>query len=1364
MKRAWALFLLLLLLPALCLNALAEETELLENGGFEILDDTGRPEGWYTNAYHAQEGYSRLTVTTEEARSGQYSVLVENATANDARFICTVNVKPNTMYRLSGYVLVSSMEDVGNGANFAIEDIYSVSECLYDTGEEWQRIEWYGLTGDSQTSVTIGVRVGGYSAESVGKAYFDDLSLVEVTSLPQGVVADLWYKDTTPAPSAASNEAQTHTLWLVLIDAAFLLALLMVRPLLKSREHPASNVIFGIFLAICLMLRVIIALTVSGYEVDINCFLSWGTRMAQVGPTEFYAADYFCDYPPGFLLLLWPFGWLMNAANQAGTGVLVLLVKALPILCDLLGAMFLYTFAKKRLGGVPAIALAMLYALNPATLVNGAAWGQMDSVLALLLLLVTGFAIRREWQAAIPLYVLALLIKPQALLVAPIGGAYLLVCFLQKQEPAQRRKEAIHALWGLGLAVAVAAAVVMPFAIHKENPLVWLFDLYRTTTTFYSYATINTANLYYLAGANWASLSQEAPGLLCALTALLSGVCGVWLMLRGPVQIKRRSTAIAVLCLVLCGVQVALWAFGATYGTYGYLMMGFAFLYALLCLIYDPRPETLPFTMALALIGVYMLGCMVHERYLFPALPLLIMGYTLTRDKRLLLLCGGLSATTFLNVSIILDNAIVLGAQQGHLNNDTMALNIILCILNLLLLLYAGYIGLTGLRPSPERKKANAEETTEDPSSYRDMLLHPGDARMRLGAKDYLIMGVTTALYAALAFTNLGSTVAPQTAWVSTSADEQVVLELEDVQTFSMLYYAGVCDNDFSISISQDGLNWSEPVPCRMRQGLCYRWLYALRYDDSGSTVEYTSDSPENVLWFTGKYLRIHAQAAGLNLWEVVLRDKEGNNLPVTVASHTGAKPELLNESKPAENLIDEQDTCIGEPSWYNGTYFDEIYYARTAYEHLHGQSPYENTHPPLGKLLIAAGIALFGMTPFGWRFAGTLIGVLMLPALYLLGMQLSKRRSIATMSMLAFALDLMHYTQTRIATIDSFPVFFIILTYWFMVRYLQTDLLKPDPDAQPRLLSRAYLKSLIPLALCGIAMGLSIASKWIGLYSAVGLAVLFFTALYRQYRASNVACGMDTEALEGEARARVITAQRYTLSRALFTCGACLIFFVAIPAAIYYASYVPFLSPTGKVTWQRVIAAQQVMLSYHSKPGLGMDHAFYSPWWQWPFILKPMWFAQDSYEPAGYASTIMCMGNPWVFYLGAVAMLAVLIAWVGKYMHVKNGSLRLRQGDGDLTLPVLGIGFLAQFLPWALVPRGTYMYHYFASVPFIILATTWLLDRYAPKNPKQRFALMAVYVAGAAVFFVKFFPYASGWLCSTEWLDAMKWFSKLYY
>lgn len=75
------------------------------------------------------------------------------------------------------------------------------------------------------------------------------------------------------------------------------------------------------------------------------------------------------------------------------------------------------------------------------------------------------------------------------------------------------------------------------------------------------------------------------------------------------------------------------------------------------------------------------------------------------------------------------------------------------------------------------------------------------------------------------------------------------------------------------------------------------------------------------------------------------------------------------------------------------------------------------------------------------------------------------------------------------------------------MVRYLQTDLFAADPE-KPHLFDRCLRRSLIPLALSGLFMGLAIASKWIGLYAAVGLALLFFVAIYRQYRVSNVACG----------------------------------------------------------------------------------------------------------------------------------------------------------------------------------------------------------------------------------------------------------------
>ena len=1364
MKRICAFFCLALTLM-MCVTAAAGEANLLANGGFETVDASGNPEGWYPVAYRTQEGYSRIAVTSEKAHSGQYSAVVENASANDARYTCTVSVEPSSLYHLSAYVLVESMEDTGNGANLGIEDIYSYSDCLFDTDGQWQYLEWYGETGEDQHELTFGVRVGGYGAESTGKAYFDDVVLEKVDSLPTGVFASIWY-DTQSYVSydtqTSQQTGQKSTALFVALGLIFGFAYLLARPLLeRGGANRRAACAFVCLMAVALVVRIVLAVQVPGYSVDINCFTAWSLRMAERGPAGFYAEDYFCDYPPGYMLLLWPVGLLLSAVK--GAGVTLLVVKSLPILCDMAGAVLLFAFARKRLGDAAAALVAGLYALNPVVLVNGAAWGQADSVLALLVMLTCLAAIRRDWRAAFPLFAAAVLVKPQAILFAPVGGIWLLVSLLEKQERADRTRQWKSAGLGLGLAALVAVAIIVPFSVRQSPG--WLIRLYAETLSSYAYATLNTANLYYLIGANWTSLETHIPTALPLVTALAAMSGGLWLLLSGETPSLRsqpRRSALGALCLLLALYQFGLTFFGGNYTAYGYGMMAFAFLLAAVCLAFDRQASHLPFYLALSLILIYVLGLKVHERYLLPALPLLLIAYALTRDRRLLALCVGFSITTFINTAIVLDNAILFGAEMGHLNDDTLVLNDVLCVLNLLLCGFSIWMAYTGLLPSAAPQPQEAAPAV--PPSYERMLLSPRDARLHLTLRDYLVMGITCVVYGVLAFTNLGSTVAPQTGWVSTSPDEQIVFDLGESTRFSLLYYAGVSYNDFSVSTSDDGVTWSAETPCRMQEGLCYRWLYALQSTQSNGEVTYMSDSPTSVVWFTGRYLRLNACEAGLNLWEIVARDENGQTLPLTIVSHTGAREGVLESEKPVENLIDEQDTCVGEPGWYNGTYFDEIYHARTAYEHLHGQAPYETTHPPLGKLLMSVGIAIFGMTPFGWRFAGALIGVLMLPALYLLALQLTHKRSVATVSMLAFSLDLMHYTQTRIATIDSFPVFFILLSYLCMVRYLQTDLFAADGE-KPRLFDRCLRRSLIPLALSGLFMGLAIASKWIGLYSAVGLALLFFVAVYRQYRVSNVACGLDAEraGLDDGQKARVRAAQDFTLKRILITCGFCVIFFVLVPCVIYYLCYIPYLSPTGPVTLKRVIDAQIGMLNYHSTPGLGMDHPFQSPWWQWPFILKPMWFAQDQYEPAGYASTIMCMGNPWVFYIGAVAMLGALAACVAKYLNLRSG-VSLRQGDGDLTLPVLAVGFLAQYLPWVLVPRSMYIYHYFASVPFIIMATAWWLDRLPHSRPRLRTGVMALYLVGALMFFVMFFPYASGWLTSTEWLDAMKWFSKLYY
>ncbi|MEA5016677.1 MAG: phospholipid carrier-dependent glycosyltransferase [Candidatus Limiplasma sp.] len=1397
--RKWlgAWLVLFVLMFALGQASLAEAPRnLLSNGGFEEVDDQQKPVGWYSYAYRAQAGYSRMVVTQEKAHSGRFSALVENANGNDARFVCTVAVKPETLYRFSGYVLVETMEDQGNGANLAIENVYASSQGLFDTQGQWQYLEWYGETGPGQRSVDIGVRVGGYSAESVGKAYFDDIVVEEVDSLPDEVIASLWYKaeDSRQAPpDTGEGTAAKSTLWFVALALLFVFAALAVQPVMGGVQSPELGqqrgkgmlLAFGLLLLASLALRLALAYRVEGYQVDINCFKAWSSRMAAIGPTRFYEEGYFCDYPPGALLALWPIGAITQALSPLGQGMSLLILKLIPILCDLIGAVWLFAFGRKRLSQRAAVCLALLYALNPAALVNGAAWGQMDSLLALVMMLTASQAISRRWKAAVPLFVVGALMKPQALLLAPVALIWLLASLIGSQD---FRKQLLAFLWGLLIALGCALAIVLPFAVNQPKPFTWLFGLYSETLGSYGYATVNAANLHYLLGANWTSLDALVPlgpALGIGLVLLGIGVCALLLgRLGAPPQkdadqgesipakgfsgflARRKGLGMPKLGIfLLCAVTGALIALmgltGLTYGALGTILMVFVFVWVAVCCLGDRKPENLPFWMALALIGVYVLGVKIHERYLFIALPLLLMAYATTKDRRMLGLMAGFSATTFVNTAIVLDNSILFGSSMGHLNADTLGLNVALSILNLLLWAYAGYVSLTGLRAS--RAAAGVEGAKRPLTGYRQGLLSPREARLNLTGRDWLIMGITSVLFSCLTFSNLGSTVAPQKGWVSTDPQESIIFEVDAPEEFTLVYYAGVSYNPFSVATSQDGNTWSQEYSCPMRQGLCYRWQYALQSKEDGS--EFLGDAPENILWFSGRYLRLTAGDAGLNLLEIVARDRDGNTLPMRVAGHSGAKAGVLEQAQPPENLLDEQDTLAGEPGWFNGTYFDEIYHARTAYEHLHGIPPYETTHPPLGKLMMSVGIALFGMTPFGWRFAGALVGVLMLPALYLLAKQLTRRRDLAAFAMLLLAFDLMHFTQTRIATIDSFPVLFIILSYLCMARYLMTDVFALREGEPDRLLSRAFWKSLIPLALSGLFMGLSIASKWIGMYSAVGLAALFFTALYRQYRMSLIAFDLSGE--EGElgpgVRARLQNAQSHTLHRILLTCGFCLVFFLAVPGLIYYLSYIPYLKPTGAVTLERVWQAQEGMLKYHSTPGLGMDHPFQSPWWQWPFILKPMWFCRDDFEPAGFDSTIMCMGNPLIFYVGALAMLAVMALFVRKYFSFGNG-VRLRDSDGNMALPVMVVGFLAQYLPWVLVPRSMYIYHYFASVPFIILATTWLASYLLQGKPRLRRAVLWGYVALAAAFFVMFYPYASGVLTPTSWLDAMKWFPRLYY
>ena len=447
-------------------------------------------------------------------------------------------------------------------------------------------------------------------------------------------------------------------------------------------------------------------------------------------------------------------------------------------------------------------------------------------------------------------------------------------------------------------------------------------------------------------------------------------------------------------------------------------------------------------------------------------------------------------------------------------------------------------------------------------------------------------------------------------------------------------------------------------------------WAFALRIDE-----------PRVFAWaerqvdFYAKYLQVIPFNADFRIQEIAFR---GRDDALIVPFH------IFTDG--AHVLFDEQRLVPYSRSFMNSTYFDEIYHARTGYEFLHGLTVFETTHPPMGKNFIAMGISAFGMTPFGWRFPGVVAGILMIPLMYAFGRLMFDSAWWGLFAAFIFAFDFMPFVQTRIATIDSYVTLFVLASYLCMFVYV-----------------KKY--SLLALAASGLFIGLAVASKWQGLYALAGLPFLFFPAWRR--------------VLREEPR------------RAWVTFAACFGFFIAVPVAVYLLSYIPFVRAmdAGDGFLATVAANQRLMFGYHS--GLLEGHPFASRWWEWPIIVRPVFYYVND------GQGISSFGNPAVWWMGiAAAVFAVT---------------KIRERD-EIAVFLL-IAYAAQFLPWAFISRATFIYHYFPSVPFVVLLVAYFARSW-------RRQLVPVYAALVFGLFVLFYPVLSATPVSVEFAHRfLRWF-----
>lgn len=177
----------------------------------------------------------------------------------------------------------------------------------------------------------------------------------------------------------------------------------------------------------------------------------------------------------------------------------------------------------------------------------------------------------------------------------------------------------------------------------------------------------------------------------------------------------------------------------------------------------------------------------------------------------------------------------------------------------------------------------------------------------------------------------------------------------------------------------------------------------------------------------------------------------------------------------------------------------------------------------------------------------------------------------------------------------------------------------------------------------------------------------------------------------------------------------------VAIPLGLYVVSYLPWTAIENHRLWdgfpaehsgQTLLELTRSMYDYHN--GLTSPHPASSPWWAFPFDLKPVWFYQESFA-GGTSAAIYDSGNLVIWWLGIVGLVFVSV-------------MAYRRRSPALAL--IAIGFAGQWVPWARIDRAAFQYHYYTALPFVVLALAYLLAELWHGPSRRTWAL--VRLAGA--------------------------------
>lgn len=345
-------------------------------------------------------------------------------------------------------------------------------------------------------------------------------------------------------------------------------------------------IILILTLFIGLLLRFLLSFTPS-FQVDMNAWYAWADRLVNLNWSKFYDPNIWTHYTPGYFYILWFLGWIKKIFMITNTVFLLQLFKFPNNLADIFIAVLIYKIIAKYSKNW-AIIGSILYLFNPAIIFNSSIWGQADSLLALLMLGSLYWFLKNKYNFGAIFFALAFLVKPQAVFLAPVIFIYL---FKEKKI----KKIILSAL------VFLVTILVLSWPFFPNDRLLGLPKLILQMGNDYPYTVLHAFNFWQIFG-NF-KLDNK---LFAGISLNIIGLCLYYLV------------SLGLLTKVIFQKKQSIF-----------------FLF---------------FSSTLLLFSFFLFPTRVHERYLLPMLPFLLVSGCLSQSIFLLVNYGLISLIHFINI------------------------------------------------------------------------------------------------------------------------------------------------------------------------------------------------------------------------------------------------------------------------------------------------------------------------------------------------------------------------------------------------------------------------------------------------------------------------------------------------------------------------------------------------------------------------------------------------------------------------------------------------------------------------------------------------------------------------------------------